>query len=89
METLHVVSKNITLSSVIEIEETIHYYPDRTNNKTIMKQKARISSVSGMQIIRNQLENFGINRFKMNASKGRLALEQVLDKLNVRSHLQE
>ncbi|EPZ34413.1 hypothetical protein O9G_000600 [Rozella allomycis CSF55] len=86
---LHVVtSTNLSMSNILAFEEKCTYIPhpsDRNNCtsvRTKMIQEYRFQ-FTGLSILGTKLEEFIVNRFRMNAFKGRAALEQVLDKLKV------
>lgn len=80
-KTLTVRSKNLTLANLISVEETCFYSPSTaTNTETSFKQEAQIS-VTGWMHFKDYIEDFCVNRFQSNASKGRLALDEVLDRV--------
>lgn len=88
---------NLTLSQILTIEETCTYEAFKTQdlksdngnvnvqNKdqdwTKFTQEASIRSFSAWNYLRDSLEDFSISRFQINANKGRLALEHVLQDL--------
>lgn len=49
-------------------------------NRTIFKQAAQIS-VTGWSHFKDYIEEFCVNRFQHNASKGKSALEEALDRI--------
>ena len=83
---------NLNLSQILTIEETCTYEafktqdlisdPDSANQDwTKFTQEASIRSFSAWNYLRDALEDFSISRFQINANKGRLALEHVLQDL--------
>lgn len=81
-------STNLTYSHLMVVEETCIYEPsfaEVKDNENISRfdwtkftQSASIRSFSAWNYIRESMEDFSINRFQANASKGRAALENVL-----------
>ena len=85
-------STNLTYSHLIMVEETCTYEackpesceilaPEVPKDWTRFTQEARIRSFSAWNYLRDSLEDFSINRFQVNANKGRAALELVLNGL--------
>jgi len=80
-QTLTLKTKNLTMSNMITVEETCIYTPfSEDTSKTTLKQYAQITSLNGLIWLRNKIEDFCLDRFSMNAHKGKVALETVLDK---------
>lgn len=52
-----------------------------TADWTRFRQEARVSSFSAWNYLRDSLEDFSVNRFQVNAHKGRAALENVINGL--------
>lgn len=91
---LTVRSKNLTLANLVTVEETCTYTPSQDSKvyhtlhtcsytyffRTIFKQEAQIA-VTGWLQFKDKIEDFCIKRFQMNASNGRSALEEVLDRV--------
>lgn len=81
-KSLKMVSRNLSLSSLITVEETCSYKADEKNpGGTIFSQEVKVNSFNAMSHFRNKIEDFIANQFMSNAAKGRLALEQVLERL--------
>lgn len=82
-------STNLTYSHLMTVEETCIYeaFPttdpkhDGIADWTKFTQSANIRSFSAWNYLRDSLEDFSINRFQVNAHKGRAALENVLNGL--------
>jgi hypothetical protein len=75
-------STNLTWSNVLNVRETVVYRPSHSmpETKTDFKQDAQITAVcSGWQKIKNQVEEFSVERFSQNAKKGREGFEAVLE----------
>lgn len=49
--------------------------------ETQFTQEVKVSSLNGWSTFRNYVEDFGLERFKSNAMKGKQALEHVLTKI--------
>lgn len=77
-------SQNITWSDILSVQETVVYrdgVPGATGRvgTTIFEQRARIIALcGGWQRIKNAVEEFGVERFRQNAAKGREGFERVL-----------
>lgn len=78
-------SKNLTYSNLITLEERISYQadPDATDEKTLLKQEAIVVALGGgLASIRSHIEDFCVNRCRVNAEKGRKGLEEVIKSLS-------
>jgi len=81
-QTLTMKTRNLTMANVMTIEEECQYSPCTDNpTNTLLRQEARITSLNCVSYISNKIEEFCLERFHANASRGRAALETVLDKL--------
>ncbi|KAK6431708.1 Phospholipid metabolism protein [Oleoguttula sp. CCFEE 5521] len=78
--TVTMCSQNLTWSELISVQETVSYKPHAENSgKTIFEQKAKIIALcGGWQKIRNSIEEATVERFKVNAVRGRDGFERVL-----------
>jgi hypothetical protein len=75
-------SMNMTLSDLISVRETVVYSPSATTpaSKTHFHQHAQITAFcGGWQKIKNSIEQFTVERFQQNATKGREGFEMVLE----------
>ncbi|KAK7972276.1 MSF1 domain-containing protein [Apiospora saccharicola] len=77
-KTVTMVSHNLTMSNLINVEETVVYKP--VNGKqTQFVQDARITALcGGWQRIKNNIEDALVTRFRENAVKGKEGFECVL-----------
>ena len=73
-------SQNMTWSELISVQEKVQYTPSvNGDGKTAFEQSAKIIALcGGWQKIRNSIEDFSCERFKVNAAKGREGFERVL-----------
>jgi hypothetical protein len=72
------VSANLTLSNLINVEETVVYKP-LSESKTQFHQQAKITALcGGWQRIKNTIEDSLVTRFGENAAKGKEGFESVL-----------
>lgn len=75
---------NYTFWGILAAEETLVYEPDKNDsNKTSLSQSAKIS-VNGIQFA-NYFEGVICSNFESTSVKGRRALQQVLNKIEVES----
>jgi len=73
---------NYTFLGLMAVEETVVYEPSISDpNITLMTQGAKIS-VTGVSF-KDYFESVIVNSFSANSSNGRLALEQVIAKINL------
>jgi hypothetical protein len=80
-QTLTLRARNMTFSDIMTIEETCKYTraPGAdADSKTVFRQEACIKS----NISFSKIEDFCLSRFQSNASKGRAALESILNKIH-------
>lgn len=76
--TVTMVSQNLTLSNLINVEETVVYRP-LVDGRTQFTQVAKITALcGGWQRIRNKIEDSLVKRFRENAQNGREGFETVL-----------
>jgi hypothetical protein len=81
-QSLKMVSRNLTYSNLITVEEICSYRANESNpNGTVFSQEVKVNSFNAISQIRNMIEDFCVSQFMSNAAKGRLALEQVLERL--------
>jgi len=74
-------TRNITFCKYIAVDETLNYLPHpKDPTKTLLKQEA-IVTVEGVPLS-SYLEGLLTSTISSNASKGRLAMEWVLGKIN-------
>lgn len=72
---------NVTFGHFLSVDETLLYTPHPTDpSKTLLKQQATVS-VEGVPLNR-YMEDILTKNISFNASKGRLGLEWVIDKIN-------
>lgn len=77
-KTLTMVSQNLTLSNLINVEETVVYSP-LNEGQTKFEQEAKITALcGGWQRIKSNIEDALVKRFHENAVKGREGFEAVL-----------
>lgn len=80
--TLVLRSRNLTFCHLIALEETCRYETQPGDpGRTIFRQEAAIRSVTGWSHIRTAIEEFCASRFCANATKGRIALENAIEKI--------
>jgi hypothetical protein len=82
-KTLTMCSHNLTWSDILSVRETVVYKPSSKLPfmKTEMIQRAEITALcGGWQRIKNNIEQFSLDRFQQNAVKGREGFEMVLAK---------
>lgn len=73
-------TRNITLSNIVTVDEQLTYCQHPTDpNKTLLKQEATVT-VSGLPLC-SKLEQMMTDAMSNNASKGRQAMEFVIEKL--------
>ncbi|KAK4158501.1 PRELI-like family-domain-containing protein [Chaetomidium leptoderma] len=77
-KTVTMVSANLTLSNLINVQETVVYRPVN-DHQTRFEQSAQITALcGGWQRIRNSIEDTLVKRFRENAIKGKEGFEAVL-----------
>ncbi|KAK4211428.1 protein UPS2, mitochondrial [Rhypophila decipiens] len=77
-KTVTMVSANLTLSNLINVQETVVYKP-LNEHQTQFTQDAKITALcGGWQRIRNSIEDTLVKRFRENAIKGKEGFESVL-----------
>lgn len=75
-------TRNLTFGSFIAVDETLSYQPHpEDNGKTLLKQEA-VVTVEGVPL-HNYMEDLLTRTIMTNAGKGRLAMEWVIDKINM------
>lgn len=75
-------SVNMTWSDLLSVRETVVYKPSATNPRTNthFEQKASIVAMcGGWQKVKNGIEQFTVERFQQNATRGREGFEMVLE----------
>ena len=75
-------SQNMTWSELISVHEIVVYRPspDSPNARTIFDQHAKVTALcGGWQKIKNGIEQATVDRFKINAIRGREGFEAVLE----------
>jgi len=73
---------NMTWSDLLSVRETCVYEPSSSSPsaKTTFHQRAEITALcGGWQKIRNNIEQFTVDRFQQNAAKGKEGFEMVLE----------
>ncbi|KAK9782670.1 putative Protein MSF1 [Seiridium cardinale] len=77
-KTVTMVSQNITMSNLINVQETVVYKPINAH-QTQFVQDAKITALcGGWQRIKNSIEDTLVTRFRENAAKGKEGFECVL-----------
>jgi hypothetical protein len=74
-------SHNLTWTDILSVRETVIYKPSLTmpSTKTQMVQRAEITALcGGWQRIKNNIEQFSLDRFQQNAARGKEGFEMVL-----------
>lgn len=73
-------SMNLTFNNLLNVQETVQYLPDPQSpaDRTIFKQDAKITAYGAFSRICNAIEDFSVERFGQNATKGREGFEAVL-----------
>ncbi|KAK5663035.1 hypothetical protein OQA88_6450 [Cercophora sp. LCS_1] len=78
-KTVTMVSANLTLSNLINVQETVVYKP-LNDHQTQFVQDAKITALcGGWQRIKNSIEDSLVKRFRENAIKGKEGFEAVLE----------
>lgn len=79
-KTLVMKSSNLTMNHLLLVNETVIYKPDSElpNSRTSFKQEAEITAFGSITRICDKLEEWSVERFGQNASKGKLGFESVL-----------
>jgi hypothetical protein len=78
--TLH--TRNLTFSNLVRVEEQCTYRQDPHNpHITTFAQTGVIESVKGWSWLTGQVEDFCVGRFRANAQRGRMALEEAIEKI--------
>ncbi|KAJ1660239.1 Phospholipid metabolism protein [Dispira simplex] len=81
-QTLKAVSTNLTLHDLLAVNEEIVYTPKSENlSHTVFQQSATITAFNMISKVSGYIEDFSVKRFKENASIGKSALEQVMERL--------
>lgn len=80
-KTLTMVSRNLTWSNLVSVQETVMYRPlDAANKQTRFEQTAKITALcGGWERIKNSIEDTLVKRFMENAHKGLEGFEMVLE----------
>ncbi|GAV52891.1 hypothetical protein ZYGR_0AI01730 [Zygosaccharomyces rouxii] len=80
-KTLTLRSCNLTYSNIMKVFETVKYspHPDDPQNKTLFNQEAQITAFVAINKLCNKLEEFSVQRFRDNASKGKQGFDSVLE----------
>lgn len=76
------VSQNMTFSSLLSVQETCVYspHPSTQPQKTLFEQKAEITALcGGWKKIKENIEQFTVERFSQNAARGREGFQRVLE----------
>jgi hypothetical protein len=77
-KTVTMVSANLTMSNLINVQETVVYRP-LNEHQTSFEQSAQITALcGGWQRIKNRIEDTLVKRFHENAVKGKEGFEAVL-----------
>jgi hypothetical protein len=72
---------NVTFGNFLSVDEVLLYKPDPTDSsRTLLQQQATVS-VEGVPLSR-YMEEVLTNNISFNASRGRLGLEWVINKIN-------
>jgi hypothetical protein len=80
-KTLSLRSRNLTYNNIINVDERLVYSIHPTDSsKTLLKQEAEIT-VQNVPLI-DYMENLVANKINTNASKGRQAIEFIIEKMN-------
>ncbi|KAK2585632.1 hypothetical protein KPH14_010256 [Odynerus spinipes] len=75
-------TRNLTFCNHIAVDETVRYTPHPNDpNKTLLRQEA-VVTVSGVPLT-DYMEDLLTSRISFNASKGRQAMEWVIEKLEL------
>lgn len=79
-KTLTLRSVNLTMAKLLKVYETVVYSPDLKDphNRTTFLQSAKFKSSAGWSKIENQIETWAVDRFRQNASKGKLGFDSIL-----------
>lgn len=74
-------STNLTGSNFVSVQETVIYSPDPISpeSRTLFKQDAQITAYGAFSRLCGAIEDWSVERFGQNATKGRLGFEAVLE----------
>lgn len=73
-------TRNLSFCDILVVEEKCSYTQNDSGD-TILRQTASIKSFVAWQRVANRMEDFVVGRFHANAMKGRLALEQAVERI--------
>ena len=77
---MEMISKNMSFSNFVNMEEKMTYTPDPSDpGKTVLRQET-VVTVQGVPLT-SYMEGIIVNTVSNNSSKGRAAIEWVVDKL--------
>lgn len=81
--TLVLRSRNLCYNNLLVVEECCTYSANEEApwESTNLKQDISIKSFTGWSHIRESIEDFCVNRFFANAHKGRIALENAIERI--------
>lgn len=80
-KTVRMESANLTGNNLLSVFETVTYRPDPSSpqTRTVFEQDAQFRAAGGFSRICNKIEEWSVERFETNATKGREGFESVLD----------
>lgn len=82
-KTLVMKSHNMTMSHLLLVNETVTYRPDAAfpDSRTSFSQAAEITAYASIRRLCERIEEWSVERFGQNASRGRAGFESVLQLL--------
>ncbi|KAH3670400.1 hypothetical protein OGAPHI_000915 [Ogataea philodendri] len=82
-KTLTMRSCNLTMCRLLKVYETVLYRPDPVSpvSRTRFEQVAEITAFASLRQLCEKLEDWSVERFGQNASKGKLGFDSVLKNL--------
>lgn len=79
-QTVTMRSMNLTACNIVSIQETVVYTPHpQLAGKTLFTQGAQITAYGAFSRICTAVEEWSVERFNVNAQKGRMGFEAVLE----------
>jgi len=76
------ISNNLSFNEYMTVEETCRYRPSTSDpDHTVFTQEAKITAFGLFSFLASKVEDFSLNRFRSNASKGKMGLQEVIDRI--------
>ncbi|KAJ3022556.1 hypothetical protein HKX48_005874 [Thoreauomyces humboldtii] len=75
------VSSNLSMRSIVDVEETCEFSESGDGEGTVFKQRAEVSALGALSYAARLVEEAAVSSFQRNSWKGRVGLEEVVDKI--------